>query len=30
MARKYLRITEVTKICNVDKIFVAPFENKRR
>ena len=29
MARKYLRITEVTKICNVDKIFVSRLEQER-
>jgi MerR family transcriptional regulator/heat shock protein HspR len=29
MARKYLRITEVTKICNVDKIFVTRLEQEK-
>ena len=29
MARKYLRITEVTKICNVDKIFVGRLEQEK-
>src|SRR5882672_7300026 len=29
MARKYLHITEVTKICNVDKIFVTRLEQEK-
>ena len=29
MARKYLRITEVTKICNVDETFVARLEQEK-
>jgi MerR family transcriptional regulator, heat shock protein HspR len=29
MTRKYLRVTEVTKICNVDETFVARLEQEK-